>query len=93
MNATQEVREQYKEAARQYLRYMNAKDMPRNHDFYEGRMSGLEVALSCLGVNGDEVREMYNTCEEEVRNEKGQEELGAIERPISQARVEQGAIK
>ena len=73
MNATQEVREQYKEAARQYLRYMNAKDMPRNHDFYEGRMSGLEVALSCLGVNGDEVREMYQSCEEDIANEREQE--------------------
>ena len=66
MNATQEVREQYKQAVREYFRLKNTKLRPRNIEFYEGRMSGLEVALSCLGINNEEIHEMYQTSEEEV---------------------------
>ena len=88
MNATQEVREQYKQATRAYIHHLDTKDLPMSKNFYEGRMSGLDVALGCLGVNSDEIREMYNTCEKEIRDEPEQEELDAIERPASQARVE-----
>ena len=76
MNATQEVREQYKNATRNLIRHLNAGDMPLNVKFYEGRTSGLSIALSCLGVNDDEVREMYNACEEEAKDERAQEDVG-----------------
>ena len=69
MNGVAEVREQYKQVARAYLRHINEKVYPKSIAFYEGRLSGLDVALSCLGVNSDEIREMYNTCEEEVKDE------------------------
>ena len=107
MNATQEVREQYKQAAQAYIHHLDTKDLPMSKNFYEGRMSGLDIALSCLGVTSDEIREMYNACEEEVKDKQAQEdvdpgdvnydeegfviereELDAIERPVSQARVE-----
>lgn len=61
-----EVRNEYKLAARQYIR--------RNSEFNRGRMSGLEAALSWLEVNNDEIQEMYKACEEEVRNEQETEE-------------------
>ena len=58
MNGIAEVRNEYKLAARQYIR--------RNSEFNRGRMSGLEAALSWLGVNNDEIQEMYKACEKEV---------------------------
>lgn len=81
MNATQEVREQYKQAVKQCIQFPQLA-------FYKGRMSGLATALGVLGVTIDECREMCETCEEEIRNEQEQEELDAIERPASQAQVE-----
>ena len=76
MNATQEVREQYKQAARTYIEHINTKDRFRGIEFYEGRLSGLDVALSCLGVTSDEIREMYAECEEQVKDEKANEDIG-----------------
>ena len=76
MNKIAEVREEYKSAARTYIEHLNTKEYPKSMAFYEGRLSGLAVALSCLGVNSDEIREMYSTCEGEARNEKEQEEAG-----------------
>ena len=75
MNEIQEVKGQYKQAVRQYLRHADTEstDVHRTVSFYEGRMLGLDVALGCLGVNSDEIREIYKTCEEGVRNEKEQE--------------------
>ena len=66
MYARAEVRNEYKLAARQYIR--------KNSEFNRGRMSGLEAALSWLEVNNDEIQEMYKACEEEVRNEQETEE-------------------
>lgn len=68
MNGIAEVREEYKQAVRQHTRNPT--------EFYEGRMSGLEAALSCLGVDDDKIREMYETCEEEVLDERAQEDIG-----------------
>lgn len=76
MNATQEVREQYKQAARACIHHLATKDLPMSKNFYQGRMSGLDIALSCLGVTSDEIREMYNACEEEVKDERAQEDIG-----------------
>ena len=67
-----EVRNEYELAARVYIR--------RNNEFNRGRMSGLEAALSWLGVDNDKICEMYKTCEEEVRDEQGRE---ADESPIN----------
>ena len=72
MNAAAEVREEYKSAVGAYFRY---RTTPRK-EFYEGRMSGLEVALSVLGVDSDEIREMYQASEEIALDELAQEEQG-----------------
>ena len=86
MNATQEVREQYKQAARTYIEHINLKyRRPGSENFFQGKMSGLDVALSCLGVNSDEIREMYNTCEEEVRNEQEEREHDRIHQAATDA--------
>ena len=69
MNVTQEVREQYKRVAREYFREDTSKTYRRSVAFNEGIMTGLSIALSCLGVTNDEVREMYKACEEEVKDE------------------------
>lgn len=102
MNATQEVREQYKQAVRAYI---DAKKHPDITPFFAGRVSGLGIALDCLGVNSDNRYEMRKACEEQVKDESAQEDVGpgdvsydeesfvieeeldAIERPASQARV------
>ncbi len=89
MDATQKVCEEYKQAARQFIRQLNIKERDTSIE-YEGRMSGLEIALRCLGVGSDELLEIYKTCREEVQNELEQEELDATERPVAQARVEGG---
>ena len=75
MKGIAEVRGQYKQAVRQYLRHADPEstDVHRTVSFYEGRMLGLDTALGCLGVGSDEIRKIYETCEEEVRNEKEQE--------------------
>ena len=75
MNAAAEIREEYKSAARTYIRHAGGeKTVYRRAEFYEGRLSGLEVALSVLGVDSDEIREMYKLCEEETLDEIAQEE-------------------
>lgn len=68
MNAAAEVREEYKTAVEAYIRYSKTS----RKEFYEGRMSGLEVALSVLGVDKDEIRELYQACEEETLDELAQ---------------------
>ena len=68
MNATQEIREQYKKVAREYIPQISKTYRP-SVAFDEGKLAGLNIALSCLGVTNDEVREMYNTCEEEAKDE------------------------
>ena len=79
-----EVREQYKQAVREYL--------GQSSEFNRDRMSGLATSLGCLGVSIPEIDEICHTCEEEVKDEdeqeREQEELDAIERPVSQAKVE-----
>lgn len=75
MNAIAEVREEYKSAVRTYIRHSQGEHtVYRRAEFYEGRMSGLEVALSVLGVDNDEIREMYKLCEEETLDALAQEE-------------------
>jgi hypothetical protein len=75
MNAVAEVREEYKSAVRKYIRQSHSPDaVYKRVEFYEGRMSGLEVALGVLGVGTDEVREMYNLCEEETLDQIAEEE-------------------
>ena len=59
MYAIAEIAEEYKLAARVYIKIRS--------EFNRGRMSGLEAALSCLGVDNDEIGEMYQACEEEVK--------------------------
>lgn len=74
MNASAEIREEYKSAVRKYIRQTRSTDsVYKRAEFYEGRMSGLESALSVLGVDNDEIREMYNLCEEETMDELAQE--------------------
>ena len=72
MNAAAELREEYKSAVGAYIRY---RETPRK-EFYEGRLSGLEVALSVLGVDSDEIGEMYQAREEETLAELAQEVEG-----------------
>lgn len=69
MNGIVLVREEFKQAARQFIRHINMKEYPKSIDFFMGRMFGLDIALRCLGINSDKIREMYNTCKEEVQNE------------------------
>ena len=69
MNAMQEVREQYKQAVKQTIRYPRVA-------YHKGRVSGLRTALFYLGVNDDEILEIHNTCEEEVKDERAQEDVG-----------------
>ena len=77
MNAVAEIREEYKSAVRQYIRQLHSPDaVYKRVEFYEGRVSGLEVALSCLGVNNDEIRELYQACEEEMLDVLAQEVEG-----------------
>ena len=91
MNAIQEVREQYKQAARTYIEHAYFKEKPvQSTNFFQGRMSGLAIALSCLGVTSDEIREMYKTCEEEVENER---ELEIIEKQKDAGAQEKEAAK
>jgi len=72
MNAAAEIREEYKSAVGAYVRYRETA----RKEFYEGRMTGLEVALSVLGVDSDEIREMYKLREEDTLDEIAQEERG-----------------
>lgn len=75
MNAAAEMREEYKSAVGTYIKHSQGKHtVYRRAEFYEGRMSGLEVALSVLGVDNDEIREMYKLCEEETLDALAQEE-------------------
>lgn len=75
MNATAEVREEYKSAVGKYIRQLHSPDaVYKRVEFYEGRMSGLEVALGVLGVDSDEIREMYKLREEETRDQIAEEE-------------------
>lgn len=77
MNAAAEIREEYKNAVRDYIKQTRGRDTAyKRAQYYEGRMSGLEVALSCLGVDNDEIREMYNLCEEETMDLLAQEVEG-----------------
>lgn len=76
MNGIAEVREEYKQAAREYIRQAKAKAGVRGTGFYEGKTAGLSVALSCLGVDADDVQEMYALCEERVKDERAQEDVG-----------------
>jgi len=74
MNAAAEVREEYKSAVRAWVKHSQGKHtVYKRAQFYEGRMSGLEVALSVLGVDNDEIREMYKLCEEETLDALAQE--------------------
>ncbi|MGB7533005.1 MAG: hypothetical protein WA977_08560 [Halobacteriota archaeon] len=74
MNAAAEIREEYKSAVRMYIKHARGeKTVYRRAEFYEGRMSGLEVALSVLGVTSDEIREMYKLREEDTLDEIAQE--------------------
>ena len=102
MYARAEVAEQYKQAVRQLLKFPRVA-------YHKGRVSGLGAALDCLGVTSDERREIRETCEEEVLDERAQEDVGpgdvnydeegfvieeeldAIERPASQARVQEAS--
>ena len=99
MYARAEVSEQYKQAVRELIL--------QRSDFNRGRMSGLATSLGCLGVSISEISEMCHICEEEVKDERAQEDVGpgdvsydeegfviekeldAIERPVSQAQIEE----
>ena len=54
-------------------------------------MSGLEVALSVLGVDNDEIREMYKLCEEDTLDEIAQEEQGDFFSEEAEQRIQQAA--
>ena len=69
MYAKAEVAEQYKQAVRQLLKFPRVA-------YHKGRVSGLGAALDCLGVNSDERREIRETCEEGVLDERAQEDVG-----------------
>ena len=67
MNKTEEIMEEYRSAVRMYIRQSRAKDsVYKRAEFYEGRISGLEVALGILGIDSDGIRDMYKLCEEET---------------------------
>ena len=103
MNGIAEVREQYKEAVREFLRQARTKGGIESLNFYEGMTVGLSRALGCLGVSADEIQEIYALCGDELAqqdlgpgdvsyDEDGfvieKEELDAGERPVAQAKVE-----
>lgn len=74
MNAAAELREEYKSAVSTYIKHSQGEHtVYRRAEFYEGRMSGLEVALGVLGVSSDEIRELFEACQEETMDELAQE--------------------
>lgn len=74
MNTTEQIMEEYRSAVRKYIRQSQGKDSVYKHvHFYEGRMSGLEVALGILGIDSTGIRDMYKQCKEETLNELAQE--------------------
>lgn len=87
MNAAAEIREEYKSAVGAYVRYRKTA----RKEFYEGRLSGLEVALSVLGVDNDEIREMYKLREEDTLDEISQEEQGNFFLSEEEQRIQQAA--
>ena len=70
MNKTEEIMEEYKSAVRMYIRHSTTP----LKSFYEGRLSGFEVALGILGIDSDGIRDMYKLCEEETMDVLAQEE-------------------
>lgn len=97
MNGIAEVREEYKQAARQFIRHINIKERNPSNIEYEGRMAGLEIALRCLGVDSDELREIYKTCKEEVEHDRihqaATDAANQIEREEEQEQEELDAIE
>ena len=87
MNAAAEIREEYKSAVGAYVRYRETA----RKEFYEGRLSGLEVALSVLGVDNDEIREMYKLREDDTLDEIAQEEQGNFFLSEDEQRIQQAA--
>ena len=78
MNKTEEIMEEYKSAVRMHIRQSHSRDtVYKRAEFYEGRMSGLEVALGILGIDSEGIRDMYKLCEEETLDELAQEERRA----------------
>ena len=77
MNKTEEIMEEYRSAVRMYIRQSRGKDtVYKRAEFYEGRMSGLEVALGILGIDSDGIRDMHKLCEEETMDELAMEAQG-----------------
>ena len=92
MNEIAEVREEYKQAAREYIRQQKHKAGIRHLEFYQGKAAGLSVALSCLDVNSDEVREMYKTCEvEEAEHDRIHQAATDAANQIEEERAEKQA--
>ena len=70
-----EIKEEYKNAVRKYIRQSHSPHaVYKRVEFYEGRMTGIEVALGIVEVDGEEIREMYNLCEEETLDQIAEEE-------------------
>lgn len=69
MNGITEVGERYKEAVKQLVLFPSVA-------YHKGRVSGLEAALECLGVNSGERIKMFEACEEEVKDEEASRAIG-----------------
>jgi hypothetical protein len=85
MNGIAQVKEEYKQAARDYIRHINDEDS----SYQAGNFIGVKRALICLGVDNNELNEMYFASEEEVQNEWEQEELNLKRGPAEEEIIRQ----